>query len=766
MPRVNIRGEVAYDHRGWALGARWLDDDRVIFQQPVEGAEDAWQMAVRRRGLIGRGDPLPHVFGGCNDLAAGGGLWMRRLDGHIPPLYGSHAWPMPNGRVGDIDRGGQWVCVSDDGLMLATSWGEVVRPAVQGGTRYMDGLLCWIDGGRVRVHDWMDGDVPVQQVGPGAAWALAFRGAGRVWVCYQTDAHGGACHPADDAALGYRYGDPQRIYDPDVLVTDGRCAIYWAEGEAQAESEIRRLDIPALGEGMEALTPIVQPPVVPPTVPPVIPPEVEPMKIPAAVIATIRDFASAYPVPHGDGSEEWIDSALRSIPDGWIHRLAQTVAARHGTQWGRKRASLDRPLSKESIALNDNGLHGWDLLAGAATGRPTLQTDSYHDLVAEGDQLFVPVEPFDHLSNVPVSPINRPALPFVVSASSFDWHLHRDLRWLDFLESVGIRTLRLVVASVFRRGASLAEGRTALREGLQMLRERGMSAIVTIHTDTRDRGLSRDEVRAHTKRVSDILVDFLDVVQGARLCNENSHSVEQSFMADPWFLLELDLLVDARIPLAWGANHGGEPVSAALAGGSWTAFHSDRDKMPDENAAIMRAAQDRFGKPVVDDEPIGFYVENQPGRRRNDPRFATLQALAARDAGLGGTTLHLDAGIDADVDKLDHVQREAARLFGEVFAGLEGPVTVDQIAKVFAGAFFEDVTKLLKLTGTVEERRIKVHDWARAKCRVINQAYIDIFKRPCDLEGYGSRLLLFVDHGWTDDQLRKALQDAYDRGDR
>jgi len=418
---------------------------------------------------------------------------------------------------------------------------------------------------------------------------------------------------------------------------------------------------------------VVQPPPVIPTPPPQVvePPSREPMQLPESVKSTIREFASVYSVPSGDGSEEWIESALRAVPGGWIHRLAQTIAARHGGDWGRKRASHDRPLSKESIALNRDGLHGWDLLAGASSGRPTLQTDSYHDLVAEGNQVFVPVEPFDHLDSLPVSPIVRPPLPFVASVSSFDWHLHRDGRWLDFLDSAGIRTLRLVVSSVFRRGSNLSEGREALIRGLDDLRARGFKATVTINTDTRERGLTLADCREHTRLTGEILAQYPDVVVCARLFNENTHGVESQFASDPSVLLELDALVPASVPLAWGANHGGEPVSAALAGGSWIAFHSDRSKTPEDNAAIMAEAQSRFGKPVVDDEPIGIYHEAQAGRRVNDPAWAERQARAAKS--LGGTTLHLDAGIAADVNALDDVQRQAARRFAAVFSSAQSP---------------------------------------------------------------------------------------------
>ncbi|MFZ9903451.1 MAG: hypothetical protein ACO3FT_07340 [Ilumatobacteraceae bacterium] len=405
------------------------------------------------------------------------------------------------------------------------------------------------------------------------------------------------------------------------------------------------------------------------------------MNLSPAVFARVREFVAVYPPPTGDGSEAYLDT-LRE----WMRRLCEQI--RHDFpcpdthdndevvfEWGWKRASHTRPLSKESLALQyrdatgtQTGLHGWDLLRSASSGSPTLSDDpAHHDLVAEDHQVFVPVDPVDHLSQLPVSTVNRTPLraSFIASTSSFDWHLHRDTRWLVFLASVGISTLRLVVSSVYRQGSTLEDGRAALGPALNLLRRYNMTAMVTINTDTRTRGIDRETCKAHTRLTSDILCEYPDVVLGARLFNENSHSVEQSWASDPAFLQELDAVVDPSIPLAWGANHGGEPVSAALAGGSWIAFHSDRGKTPEENAWIMHDAQVRFNKAVVDDEPIGIYHEAQPGRRVNDPDWAARQITAAITAGLGGTTLHLDAGIVADVDTLDNVQRDAALLFGQ-----------------------------------------------------------------------------------------------------
>jgi hypothetical protein len=94
-------------------------------------------------------------------------------------------------------------------------------------------------------------------------------------------------------------------------------------------------------------------------------------------------------------------------------------------------------------------------------------------------------------------------------------------------------------------------------------------------------------------------------------------------------------------------------------------------------------------------------------------------------------------------------------------------VTDQQIAEVFSGAFFEDVSKRINAKGTVSERRPAVFAWVLTRIGWISTAYLDIFKRGADLEGYGSRLLLFLQGAITTEaELRKILQDAFNRGDR
>ena len=67
---------------------------------------------------------------------------------------------------------------------------------------------------------------------------------------------------------------------------------------------------------------------------------------------------------------------------------------------------------------------------------------------------------------------------------------------------------------------------------------------------------------------------------------------------------------------------------------------SDWVKRVEEGAALMK----RFGKPLINDEPIGAADKPEPGRRDNDPANFRAAATAMRRAGIGAT-FHYDGGI-------------------------------------------------------------------------------------------------------------------------
>ena len=100
---------------------------------------------------------------------------------------------------------------------------------------------------------------------------------------------------------------------------------------------------------------------------------------------------------------------------------------------------------------------------------------------------------------------------------------------------------------------------------------------------------------------------------------------------------------------------------------------------------------------------------------------------------------------------------------------VETLVTVDQIATVLAGCLFERISAHLALNPAAPEadRRQSVHLWAIGTLNAIDEMYQGVFGRPLDLEGAGSRLLLYLDRPDFDDaDMVAILEAAKARGER
>ncbi len=395
---------------------------------------------------------------------------------------------------------------------------------------------------------------------------------------------------------------------------------------------------------------------VPVIVPPVIETSVE--EIPPAVWVTIRRFVAAYPFPMGDGSETYI-ATLRH----WTRQLTEQLRFTHGPEWGHKATSPNAPPSKESIARLVNGdLHVWDMLTGAATGRPTLAGHPSHYHV--NDQHFIEVPPVNHLANAPTTAA-RPRIPQPwIGLTSFDLGVRLesgDRRWVDMMREEGFTVARIVVASVYRTPRTLADGLRQLPLTLSTLAGAGLRAEVVVLVDTRDYRMGRAAMRNYLRQVVAIASAHSAAVAGIEIANESTHGTQVEDLSDPAFLRELERMVPAQFATSCGSSHGGEAPFVSVC--SYVTHHADRSRTPEENAAIMARVQQASGLLVVDDEALGIAEQARPGARTADPAYGERQARAARQYGLGGVTLHIEAGLTADVDKLGPVQREAVRRF-------------------------------------------------------------------------------------------------------
>ncbi|MCR4374164.1 MAG: hypothetical protein NUW22_04885 [Acidobacteria bacterium] len=381
-------------------------------------------------------------------------------------------------------------------------------------------------------------------------------------------------------------------------------------------------------------------------------------QIPASVWRTIRRVIAALPFPHGDGSEAYIQT-LRE----WTRRLCEQLRYTHGPEWGHKATSPGAPPSKESIARKIGpDLHVWDMLIGASSGAPRLSDQPSHYHV--NDQHFIAVDPVDHLAAV-VPPPARAQIPQPwIGLTAFDLGVRLesgDRRWVEMMAAAGFTVARVVVASVYRTVRTPADGLRQLPLTLAALAGAGLKAEVVVLVDTRDYDMTRSVMRDYLRAVMAICQQSPSAIAGIEIANESTHSTQVIDLADPVFLRELSELVPQQFAISWGSSHGGE--APYIGQGSYITHHADRDRSPEENAGVMAEAQRVSGQLVIDDEALGIAETQRPGARTDDPAYGERQARAARVHRLGGVTLHIEAGLAANVDLLGSVQREAITRF-------------------------------------------------------------------------------------------------------
>lgn len=129
--------------------------------------------------------------------------------------------------------------------------------------------------------------------------------------------------------------------------------------------------------------------------------EVMSEQLPANVRAVRDAFVAKVPVPAGGPNPA--DPAFEDRCRAWTRSLAeQIVFSTNDRSWGCKNAGGGRPQSKDAIAHQVGGnLFGFDLLFGVGTGSPSLvPSPSGEDITG---QVFMPVEPVDHIGGAPAS---------------------------------------------------------------------------------------------------------------------------------------------------------------------------------------------------------------------------------------------------------------------------------------------------------------------------------------------------------------------------
>ena len=233
-----------------------------------------------------------------------------------------------------------------------------------------------------------------------------------------------------------------------------------------------------------------------------------------------------------------------------------------------------------------------------------------------------------------------------------------DRSWIDWAADEGFTVLRVVPASQFRTPRSLNTGLLQLGPLLTAAASRGLYVEVVIGVDTALYGLTEAAFTRYAEQVASVVRGYDNAV--IEVANEiGHHSTQQGYLASPHVQRYVLGLFSA--PGSAGSTHGGQAPFWDL--GAFLTHHADRRLSPLEASARVAAAQARLGKPIVIDEHLGIGPVERVGSRTSDPQYALEQARGARQYGLGGVTLHLEAGLDARVSQLSSGEREAARLF-------------------------------------------------------------------------------------------------------
>ena len=199
---------------------------------------------------------------------------------------------------------------------------------------------------------------------------------------------------------------------------------------------------------------------------------------------------------------------------------------------------------------------------------------------------------------------------------------------------------RLNVVRVFAMADGIfqlppADGERALPRLLELARRHGLYVEVVAFTGT---SVIKVDRAKFVKAIAAICARYPNAL--LELANEPGHPTQATEMHDPAHLQSLLPLVPKGVPVALGSVEYGDGFAA----GSYVTWHSPRGSdwvaKVEEGAALMR----RFGKPLINDEPIGAADAAVPGRRDHDPARFRAAAAAMRRAGIGAT-FHYDGGI-------------------------------------------------------------------------------------------------------------------------
>jgi hypothetical protein len=209
--------------------------------------------------------------------------------------------------------------------------------------------------------------------------------------------------------------------------------------------------------------------------------------------------------------------------------------------------------------------------------------------------------------------------------------------YLGWAASQKLTVARVLAMAHFLFELSPADGVAALARLLDIAQRHNVAIEIVALADT---GSYTLDVRAHVHRIGEIAARYPNAV--IEIANEPYHPTQSEDVHQHAFLRELRALIPSSVPVSFGTvDPRGE-----LAGGDYITWHSPRDERWPERMREGAALLQRYGKPVIADEPMGAADAAIPGKRDNRPERFRAAADAARASGLGAT-FHYEGGLQA-----------------------------------------------------------------------------------------------------------------------
>jgi len=216
--------------------------------------------------------------------------------------------------------------------------------------------------------------------------------------------------------------------------------------------------------------------------------------------------------------------------------------------------------------------------------------------------------------------------------------------YLAWAQSQDLTVVRVLAMGSGFMQLSPDEGRAALGRLLDLAQEYGVHVEIVALANTRELPVSLDEQIAAIGTIAAAHANAL-----VELANEPIHPTQAPDVGKADVLAALAARIPDDVPVAWGSIETDERFS----GGDYVTWHVPRETRPDGWGHVLAVAHgatflQKFGKPVVNDEPIGAGPRDEPGRRDNRPARFRAAALLTRLTGMGAT-FHYEGGLQATI---------------------------------------------------------------------------------------------------------------------